>query len=98
SFYNFQMELQRLKVSRQYYYQLFDEFACNQELIKFVKSEISKLQLSNLQISDLIIGQYYSLLLEREKAELHFNNVLEGESTIVDTLRFKQGLSTYKSM
>lgn len=96
SFYTLQMELQRLNLSNLYYYQLYEEFKSNHQLIKFIKDEIFNLEKSELQFSDLIIGQYYSLLLNREQAEFYFNKTLKHVPNIAKSLRFTQGLNTYK--
>src|SRR5699024_400700 len=62
----------------------------------FLEDEISALEKKDLQFSDILVAQYYSILGNREKAEEYFVSAAEPNNNWEFDFLIGQGASTYK--
>lgn len=66
------------------------------EIQLFLEKEIETLKNNPLQFSHILIAQYYSVLGNREKAEIHFSSATEQETNWEFDFLIGQGADTYK--
>lgn len=93
--YRLKKNYRKLGINRNFYNEIKPMFTKDNQLTRFIKSEINILKREDLQLNKILIGQYYSLLGNRELAVEFFNKAVEYNNNLEKDFNVGQGASTF---